>query len=84
MMARLVHIPYQLCQPEMLPSITSGCRAVEMPAMATLEMEASRMGHGNGTLGDAAEFPVDQRFFPAAARRPQQRAWQAEPAMDTL
>ena len=71
-MARLVHISYQLCQPEMLPSITSRCRAFEMPVATSLETGRHRMGHGNGTPDDGAEFPGSPRFFPVpqpAARR---------------
>lgn len=72
-MARLVHISYQLCQPEMLPSITSRCRAFEMPVATSLETGRHRMGHGNGTPDDGAEFPGSPRFFPASQHGPSLR-----------
>ena len=74
MLARLVHISYQLCQPEMLPSITSGCRACEMPAAASLETGRHRMGHGNGTPDEGAEFPRHPQFFPAVSPGPSNRS----------
>jgi hypothetical protein len=68
MMARLVHISYQLFQPNTSDSIITGPRACEMPARGlALKTERHPMGHGNGTPEPTAEFPASGVFISSVA-----------------